>query len=298
MKISIYLAVFICLSGSQQALAQNSTKCDAIIKSPQEAADHADWIIEGDVDKFIKVYPTRDRVEVLIDNAKVLFEREKSPKFFTASLEADACFPNMMNALWGKNAEKMVGKRVRFFGTRASGRGRRFFFIQPADVASPALPAASHAYVDRKHAPHASVASQAGWARAYSTEGRFSIEMPETFVDMTKGSGEQPAFILRGTNKEGIMFIAAFERSGPGSGIGASFDSSISQPNAKTLIFKGADAVATTGVLPGSNGQKINHGLWFRVPGGTYMLGVAADKSQEKQVLKLKERFFTSLNFE
>jgi len=28
------------------------------------------------------------------------------------------------------------------------------------------------------------------------------------------------------------------------------------------------------------------------------MLGVAADKAQEKQVLKLKDRFFNSLNFE
>lgn len=71
------------------------------------------------------------------------------------------------------------------------------------------------------------------------------------------------------------MFIAAFERSGPGSRMGATFDSTISEPNAK-----------------------INHGLWFCVPGGTFMLGVAADKAQEKQVLKLKDRFFNSLNFE
>ena len=93
---------------------------------------------------------------------------------------------------------------MRFFGTKmASGRGRRFFFMQPATVALPSLPVAAQEYADLKHIPHASVGSHDGWARARSTEGRFSIDMPGTFVDMTKGSGEQPAFILRGVTGRG-----------------------------------------------------------------------------------------------
>lgn len=238
------------------------------------------------------------RIDVSIENAKVLFESEKSPKFFTAVLQTDSCFPNATTTLWGKAADKIMGKRIRFYGSKlTSGRGRRFFFMQSAEQAMPTIPATRMAYGDKKHPQDAVAATQDGWSRARSSDGHFSIEMPGSFEDITKGSGEQPAFMLRGTDRYGSTFLAVFERSGPGSGMGGTFDSTISKPDATTLTFKGADAVSTLGEIPGSNGEKITHGLWFRVPGGTFMLGIVTDRDQ-KQSLKFQERFFNSLTFE
>jgi len=103
--------------------------------------------------------------------------------------------------------------------------------------------------------------------------------------------------MLRGTDSYGSIFIAVFEPSGPGSGMGGTFDDAISKPNAKISIFKGADAVSTLGEILGSDGEKISHGLWFRVPGGTFMLGIVTNKGQTES-LKYKDRFFDSLIFE
>ena len=239
-----------------------------------------------------------NRIDVSIENVKMVYEREKSSKIFTAMLQADSCFPDAQKTLWGKAAEKIVGKRIRFFGTKlTSGRGRRFFFIQPAQQPMPSIPPSRTEFLDKKHASEAVATTQDGWAKARSTDGHFSIEMPGPFEDITKGSGEQPAFMLRGTDKYGSTFIAVFERWGPNSGMGGTFDSTILKPNAAISNFKGAEAVSTLGEIPGSNGQKITHGLWFRVPGGTFMLGVVTNKGQTES-LKSKERFFNSLSFE
>jgi hypothetical protein len=263
------------LSTSQSSQAQNNSNCAAIVKSAQDAVSHADWVIEGDVINTVKMNANPGRIDVSIENVKVLFESEKSPKFFTAMLRADSCFPNLKTTLWGKAADKLVGKRMRFFGTKlASGRGRRFFFMQPAEQAMPSMPANSKEYLDKKHPSDAVAKTQDGWLKARSTEGHFSIEMPGSFEDVTKGSGEQPAFMLRGIDQYGSTFIAVLERSGPGSGMAGTFDSTISTPNANIFTFKGAEAISTLGEVPGSNGEKITHGLWFRVPGGTFMLGV------------------------
>lgn len=80
--------------------------------------------------------------------------------------------------------------------------------------------------------------------------------------------------------------------------MGGTFDSTISKPDANTTMFKGAEAAITTGRLPGNGGDSITNGLWFRVPGGTYMLGVVATKEHEAEALKMKDRFFNSLRFE
>ena len=57
---------------------------------------------------------------------------------FTAALPVDSCFPNAMTILWGKAADKLIGKRMRFFGTKLS-HDRSFFFMQPAEQAMPSF---------------------------------------------------------------------------------------------------------------------------------------------------------------
>jgi len=298
LKILPFALASMFLIGSQTAAAQPGASCTAIVKSAQDAADKADWVIEGDVNNTFKMNSTPDRIDVSIENAKVLFEREKSPKFFTAILQTDSCFPNALTTLWGKPADKVIGKRMRFYGTKlTSGRGRRFFFMQPAEQALPSMSTTRKEYTDKKFSSEGKTATQDGWTRARSTEGHFSIEMPSAFDDITKGSGSEPAFMLRGTDRYGSTFIAVFERSGVDSGMGGTFDSTISKPNANTFKFKGADAVSTVGEIPGSNGEKITNTLWFRVPGGTFMLGIVTDKGKTES-LKFKERFFNSLAFE
>lgn len=298
MNFLSFAIAFLILVAGQPSQAKNNANCAAIIKSAQQAADDADWVIEGDVINTIRMNTNPGRIDVSIENVKMLFESEKSPKFFTAMLQADSCFPNAQTTLWGKGADKIVGKRMRFFGTKlTSGGGRRFFFMQPAEQPIPSIPVNRKEFLDKKFASDAVAATQDGWLKARSTDGHFSIEMPGSFEDITKGSGEQPAFMLRGTDQYGSTFIVVFERSGPGSGMGGTFDSTISKPNATISKFKGAEAVSTVGEIPGSNGEKITHGLWFRVPGGTFMLGIVSNKGQMES-LKSKERFFNSLTFE
>jgi len=283
---------------SQTATAQNGSNCTAIVKSAQDAANKADWVVEGDIINTSKMNRTPDRIDVSIENAKVLFEREKSSKFFTAVLQTDSCFPDALTTLWGKPADKIIGKRMRFYGTKLmSGRGRRFFFMQPAEQVLPLIPVTRKEYTNKQFTSETTMTARGGWARARSKEGHFSIEMPGAAEDITKGSGNQPGFMLRGTDRYGSTFIAVFERSGPGSEMGGTFDDTISKPNAKISTFKGADAVSTLGEIPGSNGEKISHGLWFRVPGGTFMLGIVTNKGQMES-LKYKDWFFNSLVFE
>jgi hypothetical protein len=273
--------------------------CKAIVTSAQSAADKADWVVEGNVVETIMTTAPPGRFYIDIENAKVLYELEKLPKFVTASFRADACFPNKEIALWGKAANKLVGKRMRFFGMKAtSGRGQRVFYMQPADQAAPSFQSSRKEFTTAEY-PHVAMKVGAdGWFRAHSTDGAFSIDMPGPFADITKGDNGEPAFMLRGTDQYGSTFLAVFERSGPNAEMGGTFDSTIEAPNANVRQFKGAEAVYTLGNLPGSNGEKITHGLWFRVPGGTFMLGIVTDKAHEAASLKSKERFFNSLSFE
>jgi hypothetical protein len=298
MRFLLPSAALVLFVFSHIALAQESGNCATIVKSAQDAANRADWVIEGNVVGTSRMNSTPPHIDVNIENARVLHELEHSPRFFTAVLQPDSCFPNSMTTLWGRDADKLVGKRMRFFGMRStSGRGRRFFFMQPAEQAMPSFPATRNDYADKEHLPIA-VAERDGWYKVRSTDGGYSVEMPGMPRDITKGSGTQPAFMLRGTDRYGSTFQVVFERSGPGSEMAGTFDSTISKPGANVIKFKGADAVSTLGELAGSAGAKITHGLWLRVPGGTYMLGIVTDRAHEAESLKFKERFFNSLTFE
>lgn len=283
------------LACPQAALAQAAGNCTAIVKSVQDAVDKADWVIEGDVVDLFRLNAKPPRNDLSIANVKVLHALEPMPRFSTTLLSADPCFPDG-GLLQGKAAGQLIGKRMRFFGTKlTSGRGRSFFFMQAAEQAMPGFAASRRNYRDTRHA---AVAAPDGWSRARSTDGGFSVEMPGSFSDITKGSGGQPAFMLRGTDRNGSTYMAVFERSGPGAEMGGTFDHAILEDHADITRFKGADAVLTSGTLAGSNGTKLTHGLWFRVPGGTYMLSVVTDKEHEAASLASRQRFFNSLVFQ
>lgn len=279
------------------AFATAHDNCSAIVTSAQEAADKADWILEADVADILQL-GADNHIEVSIEKATMLHERQKSPRFFTAVLLVDSCFPDSKGFV-GKAGSQLIGKRMRFFGTRLeAGRGRVLFYMQPAQQAMPAWQQSPTRYVTAKHAPKAARPGADGWSRVRSTEGPFSIEIPGPVDDITRMENGQPGFMLRGVDKQGTVFMAVFERSGPDSQMGGTFDDSISKPDANKRMFKGAQALDTTGKATTPDGTRVTYGLWFRVPGGTYMLGVAPLKAHEAEARKLKERFFNSLVFE
>ena len=289
-----------CFLLSHAALAQAGNDCTAIVKSPQDAADKADWVIDGDIVDIVAMHADPARLHVSIDNAKVQYELARSPRFLSAMLLADPCFLEGQIPLRGKAAaSQLVGKRMRFYGTKlTSGGGRRFFYVQAIAPSMPVLGVARKEYTSKNHQPAAAPADAQGWTRAHSTEGGFSVDMPGPFSDMTKGGAGQAAFVLRGADRHGVTFVAVFEPSGPDSGMGATFDAAFFKPDADVTQFKGADAVITQGTLPGSNGTMVTHGLWFRVPGGTYMLSILVDKEHDAQSLASRQRFFNSLTFD
>ena len=283
---------------SLSAVATAHDNCASIVTSAQDVAERADWVFEAEVSDIMRLGPDH-HIEINVEKVTMLHEAQKSPRFHTAVLPVDSCFPNSAAVLWGKAGGKLIGKRMRFFGTRLeAGRGRVFFFMQPAEQAMPAWPQSRKQYVTAKHTPKAARPGADGWSRVRSTEGAFSIEMPGPVEDITRMENGQPGFMLRAVDKQGTVFMAVFERSGPDSQLGGTFDDSISKPDANKRMFKGAQALDTAGKATTPDGMRVTYGLWFRVPGGTYMLGVMPLKSNEAQGLKLKERFFNSLVFE
>ena len=132
---------------------------------------------------------------------------------------------------------------MRFFGTKLS-HDRSFFFMQPAEQAMPSFSTTRKEYADKNHAPITTSTGSDGWSRARSTDGKFSVEMPGIYIDITKGSGKQPAFMLRGTGRYGVTFMAVFERSGPGSDMGRTFDAMIDPVVAQLAVAEiAAEAV-------------------------------------------------------
>jgi hypothetical protein len=284
------------LSHSAGAAAQDN--CKTIVKSAQDAASRADWVIEADLTDTVQFASLANRTEVLFENAKVVYEVEKAPRFISGAFNIDPCFPNAEATFSGKAGTKQFGKRMRFFGTKTMGRAKSFFFMQPASEPMPVMPAARPLFKTAQHTPHADKPGADGWRRAHSTEGKFSIEMPGPFDDITKGGGGEPGFMLRGMDQNGSTFMAVFQRSGPDSPTGMSFDGTIAEPGAKSFLFKGAQAVRSVDDMSTATKKMRMHALYLRVPGGTFMLGVIAEKQHEAAALQAQERFFNSLKFE
>lgn len=63
-KLVPFAFAFALLVFSQVALAAESKSCAAIVQTAQEAANKADWIIEGDVTNTFRMNSTQGRIEV------------------------------------------------------------------------------------------------------------------------------------------------------------------------------------------------------------------------------------------
>lgn len=280
------------------AYAHAEASCTSIVTTAQEAADRADLVIEATITFF--AYPT-DRsqpMEVVTEKSRALLNNEPSKVHATMSLSIDSCFPDSERALSKQALDRMTGKRMRLYLTRlTNSRGFSLYFIQPLEEVAPDFKKVKRSYVTKGYPNSSGIPLPDGWSRAHSTDGMFSIDMPGAFVDATKGGPGEPGFMVRGQDQDGSTYLAVFERAGPDAAMSGTFDDMNAKPDAVHSTFKGAMAVTTIGTIAGPAGNMTSHGIWFRVPGGTFMLGVVAAKGHEAQALKNKDRFFNSLAF-
>jgi hypothetical protein len=292
----------ICLAFSlltHTAITHAAESCTSIVTNAQGAADRVDLVIEAEVTTLFSPDDRSRPLEIMVEKPRTLLELEPFKLHATMSLPVDACFPDSQQALSKKSLERIAGKRMRFYLTKlTNARGLRLFFMQPLEERPPAFSKVKQRFVTKSYAHASERPMPDGWSRARSTDGKFTIDMPGVFEDVTKAGPGEPGFMLRGSDQNGSVFMAVFERSGPEAEMAGTFDDAYEKKGATISTFKGAAAVTTKGVLSGPNGAMTTHGLWFRVPGGTFMLGVVTSKQHEAATLKVRERFFNSLRFE
>jgi len=215
--------------------------CSAAATTREDALRKADWIMEGKVE-IIAVFRDPQAPEVILDHTKVIQQREPSRSGKTVGISMGPCFPGGAAALLGKAGDRMTGQRMRFFGNRHStDPSRRFFFAEPAQIPlvpirgradQGALKSTVHGIGLTNPLPH-------GWHRATSTGGRFAIDLPGPFLDATVVKNGHPSFLLRSKDRNGAVFIAAYEHSGPDSALARSFDQSMAEPGVTARIFRG-----------------------------------------------------------
>lgn len=272
--------------------------CDSLVASAQEAANRADLVIEADITLFFHEANPPRATAIVVEKTRTLFALEPAKLHATLNLSIDSCFPGRDKTFSLASEERMKGKKMRFYLTKLSNADAyRVFFMQRFEEAPPAFTKPRENVVAKVHEQTSGNPLPDGWNRAHSTDGKFSIDMPGTFQDVTRDGPGQPGFMLRGTDKNGSIFIAVFQRSGPGAGLAGPIDQAYQDQNATTFTFKGATALTTKSTVAGPQGKMISHGLWFRIPGGTYMLGIASPEGHEVSPA-VRERFYNSLRFE
>jgi len=75
------------------------------------------------------------------------------------------------------------------------------------------------------------------------------------------------------------------------------FDQEMQQASPPAIrTFNGYPAVTVKGTLPGSEGKRITHSLFIRVPGGTLLLAIATTPESQQQSMRSAERFYWSLS--
>jgi hypothetical protein len=276
--------------------------CGAAVTSQEAALRKADWIMEGTVVIIAEFIGHGPVPEVILDDTKIIQEREQSHIGKTIGIRMGPCFPGGAAALRGKAADRMTGQRMRFYGNRhVTDPTRRFFYAEPAQI--PLAPASARAaaapLTTKVHRIDAQNPLKDGWHRATSTDGKFGIDLPGPFTDATLVKAGHPSFVLRAKDRHGAAFIAVFEPSGPDSELAGSFDESMAKPGNTTTTFRGMPMLTSRAPLHGRPlGNMISNSLMLRVPGGTYFLGIAAPKEHEKEALRQMGRFLNSLQFE
>jgi hypothetical protein len=295
MKKMTMAGALLCLELAKPAVAAPAKTCDQLVTNSTVAAQRADWIVDADVSNIFKPYATGPRLNFVLENVNALHGTVTKRRIFTMSVLVDHCFRDGAKAVLGKRAEQMVGKRFRFYGIKLEKSfGERFFYVEPAGRPLPKLE--QELVQDRVEPAESKPTAHAPWVRAYSPRGEFSIEMPGVVESITYTQAQQPWWMLRTLDEAGTAYLAVFQRSGPDSALGITFDRESSKDGVQTTTFRGAEAIYTSGEDPASKEARLMHGLWFRVPGGVYMLGVSYKKGHEVPD-SVRQRFFESFQF-
>lgn len=274
--------------------------CSAIIKSSADAAEKADWIVEANLDDAL--VPSTDQNQLLLtlshmEDVKGGWPGERGA---TGSVLVGQCFPRGKLAFEGPAGKRLFGQRLRFFGSKhLDDPRRRVFYIEPVAAKMAAIRQSPPLSLETKiHRQDATNPLPGGWHRAHSTGGGFSIDMPAPFQDLTVATsgkaGLMSGFLLKTTDANGFTFIAVREPNGPDPSMAGSFDTEVKSKRSKIIQFQGVSAVE----IRTAQGALIMHSLMFRVPGGTYMLGVSVPKEREQESTPLRERFYQSLAFD
>jgi hypothetical protein len=276
--------------------------CGAAVTTQEAALRKADWVMEGKVEIIASFHGRDSAPEVILDDTRVIQEREQSHLGKTVVISMGPCFPGGAAALQGKAGDRMTGRRMRFYGNRhITDPTRRFFYAEPAQT--PLVPVSARAatglLTTKVHRIDAQNPLKDGWHHATSTDGKFGIDLPGPFMDATVVKAGHPSFLLRSKDRHGAAFIAVYEPSGPDSELAGSFDESMAKPGNTTTTFRGLPMLVSRAPLAANlPGNLISHTHMLRVPGGTYLLGIAAPKEHEKESLRQLGRFLNSLQFE
>lgn len=285
-RLALMLPLFLAFSVS-------AAECTPRNASHGDLQAHADWVIEGTVTMVLGETGFRGRPKIVIGDAKIIQAKDIPPKGKTFSFDTDQCYLGDLGALQGKAGAALEGKAMRFYGRlyEESPR-RRFFYFEPVSkpfklVTKPVRTKIHRVQSENIVAP--------GWHRAYSTEGKFSVDLPGPFNDATVHEDGEPSYMLGATDTTGAKFFAVFERAGPRAGMGNKLDQDLQEAGATVLDFNGYQALMSRSILAESDGKWVSNSLRIKVPGGVYVLAIAAPVEAETSLAAKQERFFGSL---
>lgn len=295
----LLVALVLILARDATAASSGSQTCPAMVRSQSEAIAKADWIVEANVvDMFdFKGYWGK---MLSLEKIKVLKKAWDLRQVHTLVPAIGPCFAEGNGIAAGGTPEKFIGKRMRIYGSRHwDGEQRRAFYIEDASARFAGLPeAVTPSTQTRLHRNAATNSLSNGWHRARSTDGRFSVEVPAPFIDATATLGGVRVAVIRTMDPKGISFVATREGNIAEPELARTFDKEYGAFPTRRVQFKGVPALADRV----ARGDMILHSLMFRVPGGTFALGVTypkeKEKVMEKDALAMKERFYHSIVFE
>lgn len=151
--------------------------------------------------------------------------------------------------------------------------------------------------IKKLHRELAGVPSSDGWYKAKSTEGNYSVVLPNVFNDFTlenKTNTNEKYFGLAARSKNGCAFISTL------------VTKNLDMENKFTQDYKSAEGSTSIGKYKGApflNGEGVNSsGYYFigrRVKSdkGIFMLMITCPSSEKSYAKKSAEKFFNSLSW-
>lgn len=306
MKLTSLVALTILTMATAQADASAKdgaapalSACMKIVKSPVDAAEKADWIVEGKFD-FAMSSSEVSALSLTLGDTRTIKGGWPTHDGSTIAVPLGQCFADGNGPFDAAAAKRLVGQRLRLYGSKHLFEPRRLvFYMEPAKARmAPTPPDSSTVRETRIHRQNASNPGPNGWHRARSTEGGYAIDMPAPFMDVT-GVSTGPAgpilgFLLKTSDANGATFMAVREPNSPDAPMAGSFDTEMKNKHGNVVQFKGTSAIETRV----DHGAVIMHSLMFRAPGGTYMLGLSVPKEREQASKALCERYYQSFAFD